>query len=183
AFGIGSAFLLAGVQNYIGTFCVIHDAHSAAFAADFYRHLLRGECLGAALTAARRTARQEIDQGGLLWASYMHYGNPTFRLPLRTAHEAVIPDCRPYAVSTPALEVMSDGAAEPRVGLQESRDVADRGEARGSTASGRAAATPEDSPTPEASAAPPDDVQTASRRFGGRRNIWIIAAGVCLIVV
>src|SRR5215471_3359694 len=43
AFGIGSAFLLAGVQNYIGTFCVIHDAHSAAFAADFYRHLLHGE--------------------------------------------------------------------------------------------------------------------------------------------
>jgi tetratricopeptide (TPR) repeat protein len=81
AFGIGSAFLLAGTRNYIGTFCPIHDAHSATFAADFYRHLLQGESIGAALTAARSRARQEAVTSGLLWASYMHYGNPTFHLP------------------------------------------------------------------------------------------------------
>ena len=32
AFGIGSAFLLAGVQNYIGTFWVVHDEESVGFA-------------------------------------------------------------------------------------------------------------------------------------------------------
>ncbi len=36
AFGIGSAFLLAGAQNYLSTFCVMHNARSTAFAADFY---------------------------------------------------------------------------------------------------------------------------------------------------
>jgi CHASE2 domain-containing sensor protein/CHAT domain-containing protein len=87
AFGIGSAFLLAGAHNYIGTFCVIHDAHSAAFAADFYRHLIQGVPVGEALSAARRTACQGTGTRGLLWASYMHYGNPTFQLPLGTPDE------------------------------------------------------------------------------------------------
>jgi CHASE2 domain-containing sensor protein/CHAT domain-containing protein len=87
AFGIGGAFLLAGAHNYIGTFCVIHDAHSAAFAADFYRHLIQGAPVGEALSAARHIARQETGARGLLWASYMHYGNPTFQLPLGTTDE------------------------------------------------------------------------------------------------
>jgi CHAT domain-containing protein len=52
AFGIGSAFLLAGTQNYIGTFCAIHDAHSATFAADFYQ-----------LSPARRPSWQRPRQG------------------------------------------------------------------------------------------------------------------------
>ena len=88
AFGIGSAFLLAGTQNYIGTFCAIHDAHSAAFAADFYRYLLQGDRVGKALAKARQRAYQEAATSGLLWASYMHYGNPAFQLPLSAEQEA-----------------------------------------------------------------------------------------------
>jgi DNA-binding response OmpR family regulator len=88
AFGIGSAFLLAGTQNYIGTFCVIHDTSSTDFAADFYRQLLQGQQLGEALAVARRNARQMADRSGLLWASYLHYGNPTFRLPIVAAPAA-----------------------------------------------------------------------------------------------
>ena len=87
AFGIGSAFLLAGTQNYIGTFCAIHDAHSATFAADFYRSLLQGDRVGNALAKARQRAYQEAATSGLLWASYMHYGNPTFQLPLGAEQE------------------------------------------------------------------------------------------------
>jgi class 3 adenylate cyclase/CHAT domain-containing protein len=116
AFGIGSAFLLAGVQNYIGTFCVIHDAYSAAFAADFYRHLLQGECLGAALATARRTTRQEIDPSGLLWASYMHYGNPTFRLPLTTGQTVTAPETAQHTLhvsSAQAAATAGVGLAEP----------------------------------------------------------------------
>lgn len=81
AFGIGSAFLLAGTENYLGTFCIIHDTHSVTFAADFYRHLLQGARVGEALARARYAARQR-PESGLLWASYMHYGNPLYRLPL-----------------------------------------------------------------------------------------------------
>jgi hypothetical protein len=88
AFGIGSAFLLAGTPNYIGTFYAIHDTHSAAFAAAFYRDLLQGACIGAALATARSQARHEAAQSGLLWASYMHYGNPTSRFPTVTTHSA-----------------------------------------------------------------------------------------------
>jgi len=88
AFGIGSAFLLAGTQNYIGTFCPIHDAHSATFAADFYRYLLQGERIGNALAKARQRAYQETATSGLLWASYMHYGNPTCQLLLGAEKEA-----------------------------------------------------------------------------------------------
>lgn len=88
AFGIGSAFLLAGTQNYIGTFCAIHDAHSATFAADFYRSLLQGDRVGNALAKARQRAYQEAATSGLLWASYMHYGNPAFHLPFSAEKEA-----------------------------------------------------------------------------------------------
>jgi predicted negative regulator of RcsB-dependent stress response len=88
AFGIGSAFLLAGTQNYIGTFCAIHDAHSATFAADFYRYLLQGDRVGNALAKARQRAYQEAATSGLLWASYMHYGNPAFHLPFSAEKEA-----------------------------------------------------------------------------------------------
>lgn len=100
AFGIGSAFLLAGVQNYIGTFCVIHDRSSAEFAADFYRHFLHGESVGDALAVARQRARQTQALSGLLWASYMHYGDPTFRFAAATP----APPSAPEAPEPPAPE-------------------------------------------------------------------------------
>lgn len=77
AFGIGSAFLFAGVRNYIGTFWVVHDEESAAFATACYRALASGHSLGTALHAARESARS--DHGAsLTWASYLLYGDPTF---------------------------------------------------------------------------------------------------------
>jgi CHAT domain len=77
---VGSAFLRAGTPNYIGTVGGRHDRRGAAFATDFYRHLLHGERVGAALAAARQKARQEAHGRALLWARYVHYGNLTFRL-------------------------------------------------------------------------------------------------------
>jgi hypothetical protein len=77
---VGSAFLRAGTPNYIGTLGGLHDIRSVAFATDFYRHILHGERVGAALAAARQKARQEANRHALLWATYVHYGNLTFRL-------------------------------------------------------------------------------------------------------
>jgi len=45
AFGIGSAFLLAGVPNYIGTFWVVHDEESVLFARTFYQSLAAGDTM------------------------------------------------------------------------------------------------------------------------------------------
>jgi predicted negative regulator of RcsB-dependent stress response len=114
AFGIGSAFLLAGTQNYIGTFCAIHDAHSATFAADFYRSLLQGDRVGNALAKARQQAYQETATSGLLWASYMHYGNPTFQLPLNAEPEAG--SSTSFRTPTPELEItLADPVPPDRV--------------------------------------------------------------------
>jgi class 3 adenylate cyclase/TolB-like protein len=80
AFGIGSAFLLAGVTNYIGTFWVVHDQESRVFAVAFYQGIAEGRSVGEALQQARLRVRQEIKQQkgweGLTWASYMLYGDP-----------------------------------------------------------------------------------------------------------
>lgn len=93
AFGIGSAFLLAGVTNYIGTFWVVHDQESRIFAVAFYQGIAEGRSVGEALQHARLRVRQEIKQQkgweGLTWASYMLYGDPTVTLlpPLLPAPE------------------------------------------------------------------------------------------------
>jgi tetratricopeptide (TPR) repeat protein len=133
AFGIGSAFLLAGTQNYIGTFCVIHDTQSAVFAANFYQHLLHGQPLGLALTAARRQAFQDSASSGLLWASYMHYGNPALRLSMVLPEPAVeaIPPLAPSPILAPV------GGAAPRI-LPESPARADTQPAPGPAEPGSA---------------------------------------------
>jgi len=82
AFGIGSAFLLAGVQNYVGTFWVTHDHESALFARAFYQALLRGEPIGQALQMARKRIVDQCGWNELTWASYMLYGDPAYRLPI-----------------------------------------------------------------------------------------------------
>jgi tetratricopeptide (TPR) repeat protein len=78
AFGIGSAFLLAGVRNYVGTFWVVHDEESVQFATSYYGALAAGASLGAALLRARHAVARERGRQGLTWASYLLYGDPTF---------------------------------------------------------------------------------------------------------
>ena len=82
AFGIGSAFLLAGVKNYIGTFWIVQDEESVHFSATFYRSLAAGQSLGEALSAARQNGIHTRGWNSLSWASYMLYGDPAFT-PLR----------------------------------------------------------------------------------------------------
>jgi len=79
AFGVGSAFLIAGVPNYVGTFWVVHDAESVTFATAYYRTLATGGSLGAALAAARRAVVDAHGARSLTWASYLLYGDPAAR--------------------------------------------------------------------------------------------------------
>jgi len=80
AFGLGSAFLLAGVSNYIGTFCVVHDEESRFLAVEFYRGVAQGQSIGQALLEARLATAEEMGLDRLTWASYMLYGDPDFSL-------------------------------------------------------------------------------------------------------
>ncbi len=137
AFGIGSAFLLAGAQNYIGTFCVIHDTHSATFAATFYQHLLQGRAVGSSLAAARRQARQHEDEYGLLWASYMHSGNPMFEFLTEGEHEAAVPD----AAATAPLPQVPVGEVDSRAPNQVSEREEPVGRGAAALHAGRTART------------------------------------------
>lgn len=80
AFGLGSAFLLAGVSNYIGTFYVVHDEESQFLAVEFYRRISQGQTIGQALLEARLLTAEQMGLERLTWASYMHYGDPACEL-------------------------------------------------------------------------------------------------------
>ena len=75
-FGIGNSFLLSGVQNFIGPLWVIHDKGSVRFSSKFYKELILGESIGKSLQKAKNDMLKERGLGDLLWASYIHYGDP-----------------------------------------------------------------------------------------------------------
>jgi hypothetical protein len=76
-FGLANAFLLAGVQHYIGTFWGVADEAGLGFAKYFYQCLAKGEAVGPALRTARRALASDADGAqNLTWANYMLYGEP-----------------------------------------------------------------------------------------------------------
>jgi hypothetical protein len=76
-FGVANAFLLSGVQHYIGTFWEIPDEAGALFARSFYRSLVGGATIGEAMRQARIALIQKYGEDTIVWASYMLYGDPT----------------------------------------------------------------------------------------------------------
>jgi class 3 adenylate cyclase/CHAT domain-containing protein/Tfp pilus assembly protein PilF len=78
-FGMASAFLLAGVQHYIGTFWEVLDQPSSDFALKFYQELLKGKPIGEVIRDARMSLIEKYGEETIVWASYILYGNPGFR--------------------------------------------------------------------------------------------------------
>jgi CHAT domain-containing protein len=77
-FGLANAYLLSGVQHYIGTFWEILDEPSLQFAKLFYGSLSEGESIGEAIRNAREKLIEAHGEETIVWASYMLYGDPTF---------------------------------------------------------------------------------------------------------
>lgn len=77
--GLASAFILGGAQGLIGTLWPVHDEGSRQFAATFYDRLLAGEAIGEVLRLTRANLRQQrpLDP---LWAAFVLYGDPSYRL-------------------------------------------------------------------------------------------------------
>lgn len=126
AFGIGSAFLMAGVRNYIGTFWVVHDEESALFAATFYQGIVAGLSLGEAQLKARHEIIRQRGWKSLTWASYMLYGDPAFTLFTQEAPPSlpmVNPGRHPVAIVPPEATRPQIVFTEPvrRVGLRSHR--------------------------------------------------------------
>ncbi|MBW2219901.1 MAG: CHAT domain-containing protein, partial [Deltaproteobacteria bacterium] len=77
-FGLANAFLLSGVQHYVGTFWEILDEPGAHFAVEFYRAMMQGASIGEAMREARMFLIKEYGEDTIVWASYMLYGDPGF---------------------------------------------------------------------------------------------------------
>ncbi|NUN12375.1 MAG: CHAT domain-containing protein [Myxococcales bacterium] len=80
AYSLASAFLLSGVQHYIGTLWDVPDASACQFALAFYRALSNGETIGHSIMAARAELISRHGDDSVQWASYVLYGDPTMRL-------------------------------------------------------------------------------------------------------
>jgi class 3 adenylate cyclase len=78
-FGLANAFLLSGVQHYIGTFWDIPDEPGCRFAARFYANLVQGMTIGEAMLDARKSLIETYGEDTIFWASYLLYGDPTTR--------------------------------------------------------------------------------------------------------
>ncbi|TAN38347.1 MAG: CHAT domain-containing protein [Nitrospirae bacterium] len=78
-FGLANAFLLTGVQHYIGTFWEIPDEAGCHFAVNFYQNLIDGMTIGEAVRQARQALIDKYGEDTIVWACYMLYGDPTTR--------------------------------------------------------------------------------------------------------
>ncbi len=78
-YGLANAFLLAGVNHYVGTFWDVQDEPGLHFALNFYKELMHGTLIGEAVRKARIGLIERYGEAAVIWASYMLYGDPTFR--------------------------------------------------------------------------------------------------------
>ena len=85
-YGLANAFLLAGVSHYIGTFWEILDSPGYVFAIEFYKAIGENASIGLALKTARKRLIEVFGNDSIIWASYMLYGDPTFKVLDESAH-------------------------------------------------------------------------------------------------
>lgn len=122
-FGLANAFLLSGVQHYIGTFWEILDQPSAAFAVKFYSELMAGAEAGEALKLARQHLIKIYGEDNIVWASYMLYGDPTFvyrreYIPASAAQSAHAAKPAPVPVPEPEYAVAGGSARAAHAAAQ-----------------------------------------------------------------
>jgi CHAT domain len=77
--GLAAAFVYGGALGCIGALWPVYDQGAADFAVEFYNRLLEGNLVGEALRLARAEIRRQRPEE-ITWASYVLYGDPTFRL-------------------------------------------------------------------------------------------------------
>src|SRR5262245_13090578 len=110
-FGLANAYLLAGVQHYIGTFWEILDEPSSQFAKLFYGSLSQGESVGEAVRKAREKLIEAHGEETIVWAGYMLYGDPTFAFDPAEKEEEEEPVVRDIAAPEWSPVMRGHGAA------------------------------------------------------------------------
>jgi CHAT domain-containing protein len=76
SYGLVHAFLISGVQYYIGTFCDVSDEYGAHMGIEFYHHLLNGNTIGESLRNARESFQEKFGKESFSWINYVLYGHP-----------------------------------------------------------------------------------------------------------
>ncbi|MGH8907773.1 MAG: CHAT domain-containing protein [Egibacteraceae bacterium] len=77
--GLSSAFVYGGAMACIGSLWPVFDDQAADFAIKFYGYLIDGLPAGEALRLARVELKETCPEQ-ITWASYVLYGDPTYRL-------------------------------------------------------------------------------------------------------
>jgi len=77
-FSLANAFLIAGVQHYVGTFWEILDQPSSRFALEFYRFMIKGLPIGECVRKSRLELIKQYGEDSIVWASYLLYGDPSY---------------------------------------------------------------------------------------------------------
>lgn len=77
--GLTSAFVYGGAMACIGAQWPVFDDSAAEFALTFYESMLAGNFVGEALRRARQETKERFPDE-ISWASFVLYGDPTFRL-------------------------------------------------------------------------------------------------------
>ena len=77
---LAGSYQKAGVSGCIAAIWAVSDLASGMFASDFYRYLLFGNTVGAAMLNSRRNAFKRWGFQDLIWGSYIYYGDPGLSL-------------------------------------------------------------------------------------------------------
>lgn len=100
--GTANAFILAGVNHYIGSSWEIRDESSSLFACEFYKNLVSGKTIGRAMQSARQAMIEHGSDIG--WASYVLYGDPAYRYFNKSGEsEEIIEINRPVSEKEPDI--------------------------------------------------------------------------------
>jgi CHAT domain-containing protein len=77
--GLAASFIYGGAIGCIGSLWPVYDEPAAQFAIQLYNKVLEGYMIGEAMRLVRRKIREDY-KNQITWASFVLYGDPTFRL-------------------------------------------------------------------------------------------------------
>jgi CHAT domain-containing protein len=77
--GLAASFIYGGAIGCIGSLWPVYDEPAAQFAIQLYNKVLEGYMIGEAMRLVRRKIREDF-KNQITWASFVLYGDPTFRL-------------------------------------------------------------------------------------------------------
>ena len=80
ATGLAGALLLGGVRHVVGTLWEVRDEVARLAARGLWGALGQGATIGASLAAVREQLIAGFGEDSLLWADYLLYGDPTWRV-------------------------------------------------------------------------------------------------------